>query len=83
MTGGSDGIGLEYAKELAQRSMSIVLISRNPDKLKKAAIEIGLSFHILYGPRCEKTCLRRFANNKDADQPAHPSSLISAFISVL
>ena len=28
----------------------------------------------------KKTCLRRFANNKGADQPAHPRSLISAFV---
>ena len=34
----------------------------------------------LFGPRREKTCLRRVANNKDADQPAHPPSLISAFV---
>ena len=34
---------------------------------------------ILYGPRCEKTCLWGFANNKDADQPAHLHRLISAF----
>ena len=34
----------------------------------------------LFGPRREKTCLQRFANNKDADQPAHPRSLISAFV---
>ena len=27
-----------------------------------------------------KTCLRGFANNKGTDQPAHPRSLISAFI---
>ena len=33
-----------------------------------------------YGPRREKACLRRFANNKGADQPAHPHSLSSAFI---
>ena len=33
-----------------------------------------------FGPRREKTCLRRFANNKGADQPAHPRSLISAFV---
>ena len=26
----------------------------------------------LFGPRREKTCLRGFANNKGADQPAHP-----------
>ena len=29
---------------------------------------------------CEKTCLREFKNNKGADQPAHPRSLISAFV---
>ena len=28
----------------------------------------------------ENTCLRGFANNKDADQPAHLCSLISAII---
>ena len=31
-------------------------------------------------PRREKTCLRRFANNKIADQPAHPRILISALV---
>ena len=34
----------------------------------------------LSGPHREKTCLRRFANNTGADQPAHPRSLISAFV---
>ena len=32
------------------------------------------------GPHREKTCLREFANNTGADQPAHPRSLISAFV---
>ena len=32
------------------------------------------------GPRRDKTCLHRFAKNTDADQPAHPRSLISAFV---
>ena len=32
------------------------------------------------GPRREKTCLRGFANNTGADQPAHSRSLISAFV---
>ena len=32
------------------------------------------------GPQREKTCLRGFANSKGADQPAHPRSLISAFV---
>ena len=34
------------------------------------------------GPRREKACLRGVANNKGADQPAHPRSLISAFLIV-
>ena len=28
----------------------------------------------------EKTCLMSYANNKGTDQPAHPRSLISAFV---
>ena len=34
----------------------------------------------LYGPRRKKICLRWFANNTGADQPAHPRSLISALV---
>ena len=34
----------------------------------------------LNGPRREKTCLRKFAINTGADQPAHPRSLFSAFV---
>ena len=33
--------------------------------------------HVL---KCEKTCLRGFANSKGADQPAHLRSLINAFV---
>ena len=32
------------------------------------------------GPQRKKTCLRGFANNTGTDQPAHPRSLISAFV---
>ena len=39
-----------------------------------------LCMQALNGLRWEKTCLRAFANNIDADQPAHPRSLISAFV---
>ena len=35
---------------------------------------------LIFGPRWEKTCLRRFANNTGADQPAHPPSQISALV---
>ena len=33
-----------------------------------------------YEPDDEKMCLMSYANNKGADQPAHPHSLISAFV---
>ena len=46
-----------------------------------------MTFHALVliivfiiGPQREKTCLRGFANNTGADQPAHPRSLICAFV---
>ena len=34
----------------------------------------------LNGPGHEKTCFMLYANNKDADQPAHPRSLISVLV---
>ena len=38
-------------------------------------------FHLTQiGLQREKTCLWEFANNTGADQPAHPHSLISAFV---
>ena len=41
---------------------------------------IGKENYPLMEPRCEKTCFMPCANNTDADQPAHPRSLISTFI---
>ena len=36
---------------------------------------------VINGPRRKKTCLRGFnANNTGTDQPAHPRSMISAFV---
>ena len=34
----------------------------------------------LYEPGHEKMCLRSYANNKGADQPAHARSLFSGFV---
>ena len=34
----------------------------------------------IFEPGHEKMCLMSYANNKGADQPAHPRSLISAFV---
>ncbi|CAO1357042.1 unnamed protein product [Diamesa tonsa] len=40
ITGSTDGIGKQYAKELASQGMNIVLISRTESKLKEVAEEI-------------------------------------------
>ena len=38
------------------------------------------SQRLTYEPQHEKTCFMPYANNKGADQPAHPHSLISTFV---
>ena len=40
----------------------------------------SLLSEFVYEPGHEKMCLMSYANNKGADKPAHPRSLISAFI---
>ncbi len=37
VTGGTDGIGLEMAKELGRRHFNIVIIGRNSEKLAAAS----------------------------------------------
>jgi len=43
ITGASDGIGKEYAKELARQNINVVLIARSEEKLQAVAKEIGRS----------------------------------------
>ena len=40
----------------------------------------NINIQFLSGPDHAKMCLMAYANNKGADQPAHPRSLISTFI---
>jgi len=41
VTGGSDGIGLAFARQLADKGLNLVLVGRNVGKLETAAKEIG------------------------------------------
>ena len=43
-------------------------------------METFCMYHKYSEPGHEKMCLMSYANNKGADQPAHPRSLISAFV---
>lgn len=49
ITGATDGIGREFALQLAKAGFGVVLVSRNPEKLQKLANEIGESL----SPRCQ------------------------------
>ncbi|ELU00637.1 hypothetical protein CAPTEDRAFT_134280 [Capitella teleta] len=46
VTGATDGIGLAYAKQLAERGIPIVLVSRSQEKLDKCAREIEQKYHV-------------------------------------
>ncbi|KAJ2937376.1 hypothetical protein O0L34_g14240 [Tuta absoluta] len=46
VTGCTDGIGKQYARELASRGCDIVLVSRSMDKLKATAEEIEKDFKV-------------------------------------
>jgi short-subunit dehydrogenase len=41
VTGSSNGIGLNYARQLASRGMNLVLISNEDEKLHQVSKEIG------------------------------------------
>ena len=55
-----------------------VILSLHKEMYQKGANQVWHCF--IYEPRPEKTCLMPYANNKDAYQPVHPRSLISAFV---
>lgn len=44
ITGASDGIGKEFAFQLASKKMNVVLVSRTESKLKAIAQELGKAF---------------------------------------
>lgn len=44
ITGGSRGLGLQCARELATAGHRVVLVAKDPDRLAKAAAEIGAEF---------------------------------------
>lgn len=46
VTGASDGIGKEYALQLARKGLNVVLVSRTQSKLEALAEEIDAKYHV-------------------------------------
>jgi 17beta-estradiol 17-dehydrogenase / very-long-chain 3-oxoacyl-CoA reductase len=55
ITGGTDGIGLQYAKKLAAKGYSIVIISRNENKLNSVAESL-----MKENPKCKEVCIAKY-----------------------
>ena len=62
VTGASDGIGKEYALQLAAKGFNILLVSRTQSKLETLATEIQQKYNVQ-----TKLYAMDFAANKDAD----------------
>ena len=63
ITGASDGLGAEYARQLARKGFHLVLVSRTASKLEALAQEISKA-----NPTCQtKTLAMDFARNRGSD----------------
>jgi short-subunit dehydrogenase len=52
ITRGTDSMGLEYAKQLADKGFLLMIISRNEDKLKAVAKSIEEQYSV-----CKEVCI--------------------------
>ncbi|KAK8210178.1 hypothetical protein M8818_003666 [Zalaria obscura] len=79
VTGASDGIGKEYALQLASKGYNIVLVSRTASKLETLASEISTK----YGSVQTKTLAMDFAQNRDQDFEALKKLVSDLDVSIL
>lgn len=79
VTGASDGIGKEYALQLAAKGFNIVLVSRTQSKLDALASEIESK----YASVKTKTLAMDFAQNQDSDFAALKSLVSDLDVSIL
>lgn len=78
MTGASDGLGKEYALQLAQKGFSVILVSRTQSKLDALAQEISSKYSVQ-----TKTLAMDFSANLDADYDKLKSIISALEIAIL
>ncbi|KAL1302191.1 hypothetical protein AAFC00_002621 [Neodothiora populina] len=79
VTGASDGIGKEYALQLAAKGFNVVLVSRTQSKLDALATEIEYKYSAIQ----TKTFAMDFAQNKDNDFASLGSLVSDLEVSIL
>ncbi|KAK5069244.1 hypothetical protein LTR16_009524, partial [Cryomyces antarcticus] len=79
VTGASDGIGKEYATQLADKGFNIVLVSRTQSKLDTLARELESK----YASVQTKTVAMDFAQNRDSDYDMLKRHIADLDISIL
>lgn len=79
ITGASDGIGKEYALQLAAKGFNIVLVSRTKSKLESLASDIESK----YGSVQTKILAMDFAQNRDSDFDALRSLVSGVEVAIL
>jgi short-subunit dehydrogenase len=70
LTGGSRGLGLEMARQLARENARIILIARDPDELRAAVSELTSTGAAITGIPCD---IRREQEVRDVFQRIHES----------
>ncbi|KAB8349727.1 hypothetical protein FH972_023742 [Carpinus fangiana] len=78
VTGASDGLGLEYASQLAAKGFNIVLVSRTASKLDALASTLQSKYSI-----STKTLAMDFSLNKDTDYAALANLVQGLDVSIL
>jgi NADP-dependent 3-hydroxy acid dehydrogenase YdfG len=63
--GGSAGIGLETARRARGEGAEVILVARNPDRLKQAALELGAQATAAFDAT-DTVSLQRFFQNLSA-----------------
>lgn len=67
ITGGSNGIGLEIARELSKRGYEVCIVSRNEEKLRKASEDINNCSYIAMDISSAKSCIELYKRVRDID----------------
>lgn len=81
VTGASDGLGKEYAIQLAQKGFSLILVSRTASKLETLATEISQKY-VGSGVQV-KTVAMDFSENRDEDYALLESTIEDLDIGIL